>query len=161
MAVLDVNIDEPAPWKYGLAGLAAMGTTASVVVEGLDSPAEGVLVEIAEDRGLLLEQHEADTERGTIIWVPLARVVSVSAPYRRRDVAAGHRARIEADTVFLSQIRELAIVHAGRTRQIGRRTFKGLMPQDVFEEVEGYSIQDIEVALSILAERGELPTDDD
>ena len=50
---------------------------------------------------------------------------------------------------------------AGRTRQIGRRTFKGLMPQDVFEEVEGYSTQDIEVALSILAERGELPTDDD
>ena len=161
MAVLDVNIDEPAPWQSGLAGLAAMGATASVVVEGLDSPVEGVLVEIAEDRGLLLEQHEAGTERGTVMWVPLARVVSVSAPSRRRDVAAEHRARIEADTVFLSQIRELAVAHAGRTRQIGRRTFNGLMPQDVFDEVEGYSTQDIAAALSILAERGELPTDDD
>ena len=161
VTVLDVNIDEPAPWKYGLAGLAAMGATASVVVEGLDSPVEGVLVEIAEDRGLLIEQREAGTERGTVMWVPLARVVSVSAPYRRRDVAAEHRARIEADTAFLSQIRELAVAHAGRTRQIGRRTFKGLMAHDVVEEVQGYSTQDVAVALSILAERGELPTGDD
>ena len=161
MAVLEVDIDEPAPWKYGLAGLAATGATASVVVEGLETPVEGVLVEIAEDRGLLIERHEPGTESGTAIWVPLARVVSVSVPYRRRDVAAEHRARIEADTDLLSQIRELAVAHAGRTRQIGSRTFRGLMPQDVVEEVQGYSSQDIAVALSILAEHGELPTDDD
>lgn len=160
MTVVEVDAAEPAPWKYGLAGLATMRATASVVVEGLDTPVEGTLVEIAEDRGLLIEQPEHGTERGTVVWVPVDRIVTVSVAYRRRDVAAEQRVRIEADTVLLDQIRDLAVVHAGRTQQIGRQTFHGLTIHDVVGALEGYSSQDIAIAMSILTERGELPTDD-
>ena len=160
MTLLDVDINEPAPWQYGLAGLTDLGATASVVVEGLEVPVEGVLAEVAKDRGLLIEQRQAGTETGTVVWVPVERLVSVSVPYQRRDVAAEQRARIEADTAFLARVRELAVAHAGRTRQIGTRTVTGLMPKDVVSEFEGYSIQDIQTALLILAERGEMPTDD-
>ena len=161
MTVLDVDMDEVSPWQDGLAGLIRMGATATMVVEGLDTPVEGGLVATAKDRGLLIEQQEAGTESGTVVWVPLDRIVSVSVPYRRRDVAAEQRTRIAADAVLLSRIRELALAHAGRTRQIGRKTFQGLTIHDVLEEVEGYSTQDIALALSILTERGEVPTSDD
>lgn len=92
MTPLEVDIDEPFPWQHGLTGLTKMGAAASVVVEGLQTPVDGILVNTSEDGGLLLEQQQPGTESGTIIWVPLDRIVSVSVPYQRRDVAAERRA---------------------------------------------------------------------
>lgn len=164
MPLLDVDVSETVEdvWSPGLARLVAARVEATVTVDGLNAPVTGALVHVTRDGMLVLDQLDDDATVGTVVLVPVDRVVSVRSGYRLRDQVAERRVRVEGDRAFLDRVRELAEPLAGRVRQVGTARVTGVDATDLLPLLRDGAFgdrdrDDIAVALEVLEARGELP----
>jgi hypothetical protein len=155
--LLELDVNEPDPWKHGLTASAWHGATVLVYVEGMDGPVGGELAYVSADAIVVVRPARNDAASGEVTWIPRGRVVAVTAPYRRADLAAERRHRVEADAELLERVKRSALAHLEDVRTFGQRTVRGPIPGTVADELDGdVPLTDIETALAILRDRGGL-----
>jgi hypothetical protein len=157
--MLEIDVNDEVPWKYGLRWVALNNAMIVVRVEGLDAaPVAGELVHATDDDLVITTPADGEPERGDAIWIPRARVITVTVPYRYADLQAERRQRLEADADLLERVRLAALGHLDQIRHIGSLTVRGPIPGTLARELGGeVSDTDVELALEILTARGDLP----
>lgn len=86
MAVVRIDSSKHDPWWDGVSLLSWKRATVEVVLEDLDVDITGTLVALSDDDGLVIEQPDHDEpDHGRLVWLPISRVVSVSARYHRSE----------------------------------------------------------------------------
>jgi hypothetical protein len=158
VAVLQVEARDPEPWQELAVELALRRAAATVYVDGLGGPVDGVLAHATTD-ALVLELPDGDQpEHGEVFWIPLQRVIGIRASFRRVDTEVEQRRRVQDNPDLLERIRAAAAPHTGDVRRVGHDLVRGPAPEVVARQLGGeVPVADVEVALRILIERGELP----